>query len=737
MRDWQWELGIWGGATAASVLGLGLLALWLFELRSIRGEKSAARRLTLGALGGLSMLAVYALALQITLVREAFEEIAGGTVLLVDNSRSMTLSGSAGERSDAVRALIRRWQQDPEMEPIVYRFGSATKGARWTDLADTYNPTDEQTDIGEGLDTVLKRADERELGSVVVITDAADPTFRSDALSLNTSAPAIHSVVVGGDDRIDDQAIVSLRADSTAYVGVPAVIRAEVRALGRLRNEALPVQLWRDDQLLETREAALDAEGRGTVTFEVIPKRPGRALYRLVIPERRGDAVPQNNARAALLRVGRERVRVLLVAGRPSWDVRFLRDFIKRDGSVDLISFFILRAPSDLTAAPTNELALIPFPTDELFREHLGSFDVVIFQNFDFAPYDMQAYLPRIRDYVERGGSFVMIGGDHSFALGGYKGTPIEDILPVELSPGGNVVSGRYRARPSRQLIRHPIIALGPDPGLIRRTWQTLPPLEGANAVSKVREDASVLLEHPRARLAGGRRLPVLVVGESGRGRVAAMMTDATWRWRFAGDDESVGSDEYELFWDRLVRWLTRDPLLEPARISTDRDRYAVGSPVIVSGLLRDSRYRPLADREVSLRVEPSDAQGERLQGRTDRDGQLRASLAGPAEPGAYEVIVSLDGKDLASEVFLVEQSGDELATIEANAEELEAAATQTGGRVFFSVNDVPALSELAATTRKTAGLISKQPLLNPVFLFLTVLVLAATWLLRRRWGRR
>ena len=77
MEDWHWQLGIWGGATTAWVLGLALLILWLLELRSIRGESNALRRFTLGALGGVGILAVYAVALQVTLVREAFEEIAG------------------------------------------------------------------------------------------------------------------------------------------------------------------------------------------------------------------------------------------------------------------------------------------------------------------------------------------------------------------------------------------------------------------------------------------------------------------------------------------------------------------------------------------------------------------------------------------------------------------------------------------------------------------------------------
>jgi uncharacterized membrane protein len=693
------------------------------------------RRAILAALGGLGVLAVYLLALQITLVRETFEEVAGGTAVLVDNSRSMTLGQGDETREGALRALVESWQEDGRVVPLTYLFGSTVRATPWESLSSTYDAGDDATRLRQALDYVLSNDVERNIGSIIVVSDGADETFKSDTFALDESSPVIHSVVVGADTSLDDQAILSLRADTTAYVGVPAIIRADVRAVGVLERAELRVQLWHESRLEQETVATLDADGRGIVQFEVTPKRVGRALYRLVIPTLDRDQVPENNVRAALLRVGRERLRALLVAGRPSWDVRFLRDFLKRDGSVDLVSFFILRASSDLTAASTNELALIPFPTDELFREHLGSFDVVIFQNFDYAPYEMASYLPRIEEYVKRGGSFAMIGGDRSFGEGRYAGTPIENVLPVKIG-GGGVVRGATRAEVSRKLARHPIVALGPDVNLTRKTWNALPPIHGANRISSVKPGAQVLLQHPRARVSGA-PLPLLVVGESGRGRSAALMTDATWRWRFAADEVTVGSDEYELFWDRMIRWLTRDPLLEPARISTDRERYGIGAKLEVSGRLRDAFYKPMRGARVDIRFEPSTSNEAAGSTETDQDGRLKATVPGPRAAGAYEVIAEVDGEEVAREVFIVEEGSDELADLEAMPAELQAISERTGGRVFLGVDDVPALAELASTTRRASGLVSKQPLSSPWFVFLTLAILGATWILRRRWGRR
>ena len=46
--------------------------------------------------------------------------------------------------------------------------------------------------------------------------------------------------------------------------------------------------------------------------------------------------------------------------------------------------------------------------------------------------------------------------------------------------------------------------------------------------------------------------------------------------------------------------------------------------------------------------------------------------------------------KEVAREVFIVEESGDELADLETLPGELQALAERTGGRAFLGVGDVP-----------------------------------------------
>src|SRR6185312_7387445 len=159
----------------------------------------------------------------------------------------------------------------------------------------------------------------------------------------------------------------------------------------------------------------------------------GQFVYTVSVTVLPGEAVTANNSRSFVLKVIRDRMRVLLVVGRPSWDERFLRGLLKQDPNVDLVSFFILRSSTNNTKAGENELSLIPFPVREIFHDQLKTFDVVIFQNFAHRDraYASQVdqFLPDIRDYVLEGGAFAMIGGENSFGDGHYNDTELADIL--------------------------------------------------------------------------------------------------------------------------------------------------------------------------------------------------------------------------------------------------------------------------------------------------------------------
>ena len=81
-----------------------------------------------------------------------------------------------------------------------------------------------------------------------------------------------------------------------------------------------------DGQPLRQKHVDLPAgDHEVTVAFEVTPPRVGRYVYEISVPVAPGEAVTTNNTRSFVVRVIRDKIRVLQVAGAPSWDVRALR----------------------------------------------------------------------------------------------------------------------------------------------------------------------------------------------------------------------------------------------------------------------------------------------------------------------------------------------------------------------------------------------------------------------------
>ncbi|MCZ7573834.1 MAG: glutamine amidotransferase [Ardenticatenaceae bacterium] len=146
-----------------------------------------------------------------------------------------------------------------------------------------------------------------------------------------------------------------------------------------------------------------------------------------------------------------------------------------------------------------------------------------------------------LQQYVHQGAGFAMLGGYMSF--GGYEGKahyhggPVEELLPVEISPFDDRVETPEGIRPEPVDATHPILAG------VEGLW---PRLLGYNRLT-AKADAQTLLRHGRD--------PFLVVGYYGRGRTAAYASDVSPHW---GSEEFINWTHYTRFWRQLVGWLAQ-----------------------------------------------------------------------------------------------------------------------------------------------------------------------------------
>lgn len=723
---------------------LVFLAIVIYgSVRSSKSIESARKRAVILSLHVLAFLVICFLLLNPALRVDSYKEEKRRLAVLVDKSWSMNLpSGAdAGTRIDAAKSFLRNnsgffSNLNDDFVVEYYTFGSGLAPVS-PDAAATEEPRDGGTDFGKLLKEIREKNSQGELDEAIIISDGrnngdnASESGEGDRRGLR-----INTVGALTGDASPDLWIDGIRSSEVSFLRYPYSVQVNVKTTGK-GGMSIPVSLYDGDKLVAIKEAAIDgASSEGSVDFEINPLALGRQIYTASVPVMADEIITENNQKSFYTDVIINKIRILHVAGSPSWDVRFLRKALKRNPNVDLVSFFILRDPSDLVFATENELSLIPFPVNEIFGSELGTFDIVIFQNFNFQPYGIFGFhLRSIRDYVlNEGGAFLMIGGNKSFDSGNYGATPISEILPVELDYIPRTLTETISDRTVHPKLtmagkKHPIMKIFPDGKKNEDEWNGMPELEGFNMVQGLSPDAVPLLVSPDGE-------PILAVAKVGSGKAATFLSDSSWKWNFVRGSEGDVSPVYEKFWNRLFLWFVNDPDLNDVRVETDKAVYAPGEKAELRVWMLDGE-----EEEAALGIALVHPNGEVEQVPLERAGNdMFIAEIETNEPGVYRVTAGESGgapmdEELGGISFIVEPPAREVRGPTSDEGYLKSIAAGSGG-VYIRAGDSAEKLRIDDSRKKTVtGYETRELWDSPFFLLLILGLLFSEWSLRRRWG--
>jgi uncharacterized membrane protein len=418
-----------------------------------------------------------------------------------------------------------------------------------------------------------------------------------------------------------------------------------------------------------------------------------------------------------------------------------MRIALKNDPSIDLLSFVILRTPSDILNVPTHEQSLIPFPVETLFSKEIKTFDLLIFDNLKYTLYLSPHHLESIKEFVRGGGGFAMIGGPNLFNEGRSM-TPIGEILPVRFAEKEDYRrDSRVGVRLSRAGVVHPITRLSldtlgdtvgdtaGDEARRLRFWQEMPPLDGFNLLEP-KSSATVLLEST-----DGIPWPILAVSNYGKGRVLTLATDYSWKWDMGMVAKGKGNLVYLRLVDRMVRWLTKDPGLDPVQIILPQSPGSTGQEIEIRIKLREEDLSPNLRSMVSFSVHNPD--GLKIESKLKPAGQSGEYLGSflPQKGGIYKLIVETSAGNLEESIVVTGL----LDSLDASPdhEQLKKISTSTGGKFLAGSEDL--LKEIEGYARKGESRFIEERRssvwTSPFVMVLVLGFLIVEWYFRRRWG--
>lgn len=641
-------------------------------------------------------------------------------VLLVDDSLSMEVASGTTTRwekalsaTDAIRTSPLR---DKFRMPVVltshdkhHHVGDA--GAVPGPILGGVEPSGTRSRLSESVIEQIQRHDKSRLTAIVLLSDGRD-TDRYDWTRFQSAGVPVHTLLPAPDDQPLDQRVLDILAPRTCrrMDDIPVVTRlarsdpsVDVRVSLSLDGRVVDEKIW------------MAGEGlTGDVSFSITMKDPGWKTLTCRIEN--DDAIPSNDSREHLVEVSDRPLKILLAAGSPGYDFRYLRESMVRDDAIELT---VLLQDAHLKHPGWGKRKLEEFP--RTLSQWL-EYDVAILIDLDASRVNDSCWRSMSRWVEEaQGALLVQAGRINGFPMNAAH-SPLGSLLPIvpddALSdPGGFS------------------LAAGEDSALLDDLLQEEDlPFYWSAGVKRAKNLSRTILLADDMTTSEGSPLPAVSWIRQGRGKVGWVGLANLWRLRLNGGDD-VHTGMYTSF----ARFLSEDRYAgqnKRVRIRIgDEGRVLKNRPAPVSISVYDKRFNPVD--LVSLSCVMTSPLGE------SSTVIIPASSAGQyqthatfTEAGRHTLAFEVDGQSFVWN-FLVQTPQDEYVNPVSDRLGMRQLSESTGGTSGpWTTDATRALIDRLMSLPDEQLRQRSVPLWNhPLFGALLLAALVLEWFFRRKWN--
>jgi uncharacterized membrane protein len=720
----------------------GALALaWLAYARVPMAIGAGARVLLTG-LRALTLLLLIAILLRpVVLVPPS---AAGNSLLpiLVDVSRSMRLTDGEGpSRIERAQAIVRDLQArlGTEYRLELLTFGEALAPGDVDHLAATAR----RSDLSGAIADLADRHRDDRLAGVIVISDGGDTAAHESESAHSVRAPVI-TVGVGNPNAARDREVVNLTAGEPLLTGASIDLSVSAASAG-FGKEPVEIRVSANGRPVDVRRVTPQAEGAPIhEVFTVSPDPDVATVYSVEIPFAEGELARENNVRSVLVPPQAGRRTILIVEGAPGYEHTFLKRALAQDPGLD-VDAVVRKGQNDdgrdtfYVQARGNRVAALAsgYPSK---RSELFVYDAVIFGNIE-ADFFTRGQLELTSEFVAARGGGLLVLGARSFDRQGLAGTPLEEVLPIDLTDRrGSVAKASADAAgapPNTPALTadgsaHPATRLAASVDESRRRWSQLPPLASVAAVGGPRPGAQILA----VAIGGGAPVqPLIAAQRYGQGRSMVFAGEASWQWRMM---RPATDTSYETIWRQIARWLTAGSPGPVSIAAMSPSVPGITDRIVVT--VRNEDYAPVGNAEVTIGLTAPDGQTRQLTPALSSAQEGRYAVAARFDqPGVYRVDATAvrAGERLGAATRQVLVGGADLEMTQPRLNEavLRRLASASGGQ-YVPADEAQGLPSLVRESRADAGTPEQRDLWHNGWSLLAIVgLLTAEWIVRRRAG--
>jgi hypothetical protein len=781
-----------GAGGVALVVGAILLLFLITRLyRWERRDLSRPKRTLLVGLRALTLLALALMLAEPVLISSRRETVPSHLAVIVDDSESLSFSDPYSDDLRAVELAARlRLQSDGRRSPVerlretsrldllkhvlgpqlpalakgreltVYDLGGQGAKDKGQRTLETLKPARGVSPLGDALRGVLTEHRGQPVAGVILASDGRSNTgedpLRAVESAVRQNIP-VFAIAAGGDEGPRNVRLAEIEVSPVVFVRDPLEFAVVVEARGLRDTEAtLVVEQKLNDggfEPLGSQRIVLGEDGLlKRTTFRVTPKVVGSYEFRARVEDAGPELTREDNVSTAEVKVVRQQIRVLLIAGGPSPELQFLRNALMRDPHVEFAAW---QQHADPGFRQPGDRPILRLPNDQA---ELRGYDALL-----LVDPDMRALGPQWPDLITRfvsqdGGGLIFVAGElHSQQLfenaesgpnADSSGSSWTKVLPIVREPGLFRTEAEVRLSTQSTYTLEltpegrgdPIFAFHADPLRNRAILTSLPGMYWSFPVTRARPGATVLARHGDPRMQNQYGRHVLLASQLyGPGRTVFIGFDSTYRWRYLSEDYFDG------FWARLIDRVGRSKALGGQfafQVHLGKSIYRVGDQVTADVRYTDpAALAEAAELTAELELAGQPPEPIRFERVPDDPAVLTASFP-VQQAGSYTLrIVPATGAATAemggtlrasTTTFRVEPPRREVDEPALNRPLLAALARLTGGRVF-ELSEVEKLDAAIPMREVTRTIETRDELWDAPLLYgIIVLSLTVEWVLRK-----
>ena len=599
-------------------------------------------------------------------------------------------------------------------------------------------PRGTETRIGDVIRYVVRQERGGPLAGIVLLSDGGNNKGVDVKQAINDANDANIKMFVVGLGNITERKnvrVVDIEAPPRVYPGDKFHITGFVQAYGlkgnsaRLQLISTPANNTDKSAEVVEDEEEFALKGDGVLlphTFEIkTDEEEGKRIYttRVVITNTKADSNKKDNQKSATVEIIDRRTKVLLMAGGPTREYRFLRNFLYRDKDVTLD--VLLQTGEPGISQESDEL-LFEFPelADELFE-----YDCLIAFDPDWMKLNEVQIKLLERWIAEKSGGMIVVAGPvftrewTRFRRGrDSRADTLKALYPVVFYNQGGVAltTERFGGESpwplnfTREGESAEFLWLEDDSIGSEQAWASFDGVFGYYKAKDPKPGAKVYAHFSDPDTKIDDEAPIYLAGHLyGAGRVFYQASGEMWRIR------EVDVAYFQSYYTKLIRWASQGRLLQDSShgsLLVDKERCLIGDHIAIQAILQDAQHRPLKMDEGQASLIRPDGANKQLMLRKAAQGAREGMFTGQFTTlleGDYEIQLQVPGTGL--DELLTRTVRTRVPQLESenptrNDQLMEDLATKTDGEYYVGIDqartgkkgeageeDVPELTKIVA----------------------------------------